>query len=175
MTFSFWYFYIRNNTSIASIITEFFTMEITYNQLTCSCLIPEVGVNNNNLDENKWNYVKCGYSKDHGNSTQVFLQAYSGGTREINKYSTYGEGDVNHYKYFFRKSEVVKISFNGFSSYAYFYMKSFFVFKEYLPDPYDIKYFQLEKFVSPITFGEIILSIPFDFIEKDGDHFKLFL
>ena len=173
MTFSFWYFYIRNNTSIASIITEFFTMEITYNQLTCSCLIPEVGVNNNNLDENKWNYVKCGYSKDHGNSTQVFLQAYSGGTREINKYSTYGEGDVNHYKYFFRKSEVVKISFNGFSSYAYFYMKSFFVFKEYLPDPYDIKYFQLEKFVSPITFGEIILSIPFDFIEKDGDHFNI--
>ena len=177
MTFSFWLYY-KGVPNDVQINTKLFSLKYTGNLISCKSITPELDIlgtdNSNNailLNTDIWIYVKCGFSKDHDNETKGFLQVFSENTKIINKHEKSSVGDINHYKYFFRENEVIDLSFINFSSFLYFYMKSFFIFKEYLPDPYDIKYFQLEKFVQPSFYSEIIFAMPLDLLEKKSSYY----
>ena len=176
MTFSFWFYYaknLNNEPSRGEIVTKLFTMNFTDDSILCSSINPSKVVSGNILllNENIWHYVKCGFSKDHDESTILFLQAFSEGSNKIDIIEKSEEGDINHYKYFFRENEVIDLSFTNFATYSYFYMRGFYIFKEYLPDPYDIKYFQLEKFVQPSFYSEIIFAMPLDLLEKKSSYY----
>ena len=177
MTFSFWFYY-EGSPNDAQITTKLFKMTFDGDSISCESITPSFEVlgtdatgSNIPLDKNIWLYVKCGFSKDHDLVTQAFLQVFNKGNIIINKIEKNETGDVNHYKYFFRENEVIELSFFNFSTFEFFYMKSFFIFKEYLPDPYDIKYFQLEKFVQPSFYSEIIFAMPLDLLEKKSTYY----
>ena len=192
MTYSFWFFAQKDSDERKTISTQFLKIIFDTN-IICKTFFryddkdfdkdeieeDDVRANQEMNDEmyNKWVYIKCGYSKDHDTKIKLFMQIYYKGKiryqPEVIFNASYNTKDYNHYKYFFREHELVTLNFFGFSNFKHFYMKSFYIFKEYLPEPYDIKYFQLEKFVEPNTYGELIFALPLDLLERKTDHYSV--
>ncbi len=184
MTYAFWFFAQKDSDSEneeKSISTQFLTLKF---KDKIRCEINDENIENEEIAEetmedemyNKWVYIKCGYSKDHDMKTKIFLQIYYEGEIKKNIIKNVNDDNVdfNHLKYFFRENELVTLNFDGFSLFKYFYMKSFYIFKEYLPEPYyNNKYFQLEKFVEPNTYGEIIFALPLDLLERKTDYYSV--
>jgi hypothetical protein len=53
-------------------------------------------------------------------------------------------------------------------------MRQFVIFREYLPDPYDNKYFNFEKiFTSTFELPEVLFIIPFDELTRYGNKYKV--
>ncbi len=194
MTISFW-FYINNYNNLIKepeIITHL--LQVKFLNSNSKIVIKCLEKSDEFLVEDKWVYFKCGISKDHKEEKKIqFIRIFSYKDIDIsnkkddidydvlydNSYISGGSEIIkndNHYKYYYHEGDTISLKFDNFDSFynneGYFYIKNFVLFKEYLPDPYDIKYFELEKIVtSNSILPELLFIIPFNYIEKNSNSY----
>ena len=193
MTISFW-FYVNNYNNLEKepeIISHL--LKVKFLNINSKIVIECLEKSDEFLVENKWIYFKCGISKDHKEGKKInFIRIFSYNDVDISNINnidydvlykdSYISGEEeeiendNHYKYYYHEGESISLKFENFDSFnyneGYFYIKNLILFKEYLPDPYDIKYFELEKIVtSNSILPELLFIIPFNYIEKNGNSY----
>ena len=122
----------------------------------------------------KWIYLKFGFSLDHGeNNGKKFTYLYSENELEEDSEQNidYSPNIGTFYKYYYRAGDYETFSFNHLetSNNMKIYLRELLIFKEYLPNPYDIKYFQLEKFITSTSeLPELLVAMPFDNLIKNS-------
>ena len=129
-----------------------------------------------------WYYLKVGYSVGHGESMYI---KYFDGTQFRYDYiaadhpgfENWSEGKRISYQ---EATDYAKIEFKGFTKLVNsktefrFYIKELILFREYLKDPYDNKYFSYEKiFSSTFELPEVLFIIPFDELIKNDDKYDV--
>ena len=185
-SYSFWFYltsfpqndvikdcYIANSYSSQVNYTFIFTKE----DLTIKC----GGLTTSSLTElNIWYFVKCAYDGHH----TLFVKYYS---NEGFKYATDGSYDVendigsNCERLVYNEPEdYITFYFEGFNELYNndipfnFYIKQFVVFREYVQDPYDNKYFSYEKiFTSTYELPEVMFIIPFDELIRNDNKYDI--
>ena len=134
---------------------------------------------------NTWYFVKGGCSITHGDCF-LFIKYFDG---NVFKYEDPGDqdfygneatgGDV--FISYLETTDYSKIEVRGFKNivnkddFAFkFYIKELILFREYLPDPYDNKYFSYENiFSSNFELPEVLFIIPFDELIKNDDKYDV--
>ena len=162
-------------------ITFFFS----HNDITFNCGIPG---GNDILSFpisvlNTWYFFKCGYSPDHSEGRSLFIKYFNGLDFDYfyEKKDSGGESGSNNYSRIYKEPEdYITLYFEGFNSLyntkvpCNIYMKQLVLFREYLPDPYDNKYFNFEKiFTSTFELPEVLFIIPFDELIRSGNKYKV--
>ena len=129
-----------------------------------------------------WYYIKVGYSIGHGYS--MYIKYFNGEKFEYFYRANDQPGNDNFggqkrisYQ---EANDFAKISFAGFTRLINkqtefrFYIKELILFREYVKDPYDNKYFSYEKiFTSTFELPEVMFIIPFDELIKNGDKYDI--
>ena len=121
---------------------------------------------------NSWTYIKCGHSPDKGERS-LLVKYYTNDQPHFVYDLRAGEGDGSGTNCYARKynepEDYITLWFESFNSLynneipCSFYIKQFVIFREYVPDPYDNKYFSMEKlFTSTYELPEVMFIIPFD-------------
>ena len=190
LTISFW-MYINNfpdNTVTAYLNNSFnqnidFSFEFSQNMLKIKCA--------NNIDEigedalHSWIFVKCAISFDHDKNYYLYTKYFNGNNNVYKDLYGTDTGDIyNNCQHFFKKyyepDDYISLHFYNFSQvknkkyYCNIYMKQLVVFREFLPEPYDNKYFNMEKLLtSTLEIPELLFIIPFDEIIKEGNKYKI--
>ena len=133
---------------------------------------------------NTWYFVKGGISNEHGGPF-LFVKYFADG--EFKCYNStaltidgYGNGyDTISFEYH-ETIDYESISFTSFYNLTNkvtefkFYIKQLVLFREYLLEPYNNKYFSYEKiFTSTFELPEVLFVIPFDELIKNGDKYDV--
>ena len=127
-----------------------------------------------------WYYVKGGKSITHGNPFLYvkYFDHSSFKTDPESPPSFYGSD--NGKGYYQETTDFASLSVYGFHNLVNsqngfkFYIKELILFREYLPDPYDNKYFSYEKiFSSTFELPEVMFIIPFDELIKNDDKYDV--
>ena len=180
-----------NNTFSETIDFQF---KFETNKLTIYCANPKGVFNSNGVITsdilNSWFFVKCAVSFDKSTLQQnsLYIKAFNGKTDPqttvyINKENLpRGNNACSHdLKKYYEPDDYISLSFLKFnklthSSYTCnVYMKQLVLFREFLPEPYDNKYFSMEKLISGNTLElpEILFIIPFDELKKGNNLYKI--
>ena len=134
-----------------------------------------------------WIYIKFGISYDHNENLAYFTYVYPEnddifsvvpGNQFDNIYLNMNiDGTLKNissgyfYKHYYRNGDYENFQFEHLQSsdYMKIYIRELLIFKEYLPNPYDIKDFQLEKFIiSSSELPELLIAMPFDNLLKNS-------
>ena len=132
---------------------------------------------------NTWIYIKCGTSPDKGERS-LLIKYYQKDAPNFIYIVRPGESDGSGMNCYARKynepEDYITLWFEGFNSLynnkipCNFYIKQFVIFREYVPDPYDNKYFSMEKlFVSTYELPEVMFIIPFDELIRNDNKFDV--
>ena len=132
---------------------------------------------------NVWYFFKCGYSPDHAKRF-LFLKYFNGNNFDYIYKEEGGGGDgsgQNRYARIYKEPEdYITLYFIFFNSLynskvpCNIYMRQFAMFREFLPDPYDNKYFNFEKiFTSTFELPEVLFIIPFDELIRYGNKYNV--
>ena len=195
LTISFW-MYVNGfpENEVTPSITNSFSEDINLNfkfatnKLQISC-----GVNTgNDMDKNmlnSWFFTKCAISYDHADDEKYL-------------YIKYFDKDANSYKYIYRRNnekslnrtncnnhdfkkyyepdDYISLHFYKFNQLSHIeyscnvYIKQLVLFREFLPEPYDNKYFSVEKLMtSTLDLPEVLFIIPFDELKKESNKYKV--
>ena len=132
---------------------------------------------------NTWIYVKCAISLEKQNSRYLYIKPANANPSDIffiRDSSTYDCQDHNFKKYY-EPDDYITLEFLNFKKLqnnqktCHFYMKQLVIFREYLPEPYDNKYFNMEKLTTgnTIELPELLFIIPFDELKKENNLYKI--
>ena len=132
---------------------------------------------------NNWYYVKCANAGELGKNTLLIKYFQEGNFKYIFKGAESG-GDgssSNCYgKQYFEPDDYITLWFEGFNSLYNnevpfnFYMKQLVLFREYVQDPYDNKYFSFEKiFTTTFELPEVMFIIPFDELIRNDNKYNI--
>ena len=203
MTISLWMFvssYPDNevtaylNNSFSDNINIAFTF--TSNNLNIKCANAK---NKNGIDVsflNTWIYIKCAIKYDHDTiqgKNSLYIKTFNPNENGIGIGGSFieeGFDDVvsdamtncNHeFKKYFEPDDFISLNFLNFyklkktDSVCHVYMKQLVLFREFLPEPYDNKYFNMEKLISgnTIELPEVLFIIPFDELKKQNNMYKV--
>ena len=146
--------------------------------ITCTSLISE-----SLRSVNTWYFVKCGNSGVQAKFT-LYIRYFDGGFHEDVKGETddygAGYGQNNEGRVYSEPEDYITFWFEGFNSLYNndvpfkFYIKQFVVFREYVQDPYDNKYFSFEKiFTSTFELPEVMFIIPFDELIRNDNKYDV--
>ena len=133
---------------------------------------------------NTWYFVKGGISNEHGGPF-LFVKYFADG--EFKCYNSTaltidgnGNGNDNMAFQYHETIDYESISFTSFYNLTNkdtefkFYIKQLVLFREYLLEPYNNKYFSYEKiFTSTFELPEVLFVIPFDELIKNGDKYDV--
>ena len=194
LTISFWMFisdfpskditaYLNNN-FYEDINIEFKFIE---NTLKIKCVNKESkSFDSNNL--NTWIYVKCAISLEKQNYRYLYIKPANANTTDIYSYSrptpdltAYECKNDHHFKKYYEPDDYITLEFLNFNKLqndertCHFYMKQLVIFREYLPEPYDNKYFNMEKLTTgnTIELPELLFIIPFDELIRENNLYKI--
>ena len=129
-----------------------------------------------------WYYLKVGCSVHHGKFKYL---RYFDGTQFQYLYDSedhfgFENGSDNKGIPYQETNDFASISFSGFTKLynaeteVKFYIKELILFREYLKDPYDNKYFSYEKiFSSTFELPEVMFIIPFDELIRNDDKYDI--
>ena len=158
-----------------------FTFFFTNSDLTIDC----GGIESAPLTElNTWYFVKCANSGDHNRHT-FFIKYFTIGGFEyqyFNKIERESSGGGSHKegRVYFEPEDYITFYFQGFNELYnndipfHFYMKQFVIFREYVQEPYDNKYFNFEKiFTSTFELPEVMFIIPFDELIRNDNKYDV--
>ena len=193
LTISFWMFVssfpesettaFLNNTFSDLINIEFV---FSTNKLIINCVNQKVdsAIDTNTL--NTWFFVKCALSYDNTNLGQkkLYIKTINGVKDGVIIDPSYTSDTMNcghEHKKYFEPDDYITLSFLNFSqlkneaAVCNIYMKQLVLFREFLPDPYDNKYFNMEKLITGNTneLPEILFIIPFDELMKVNNLYKI--
>ena len=153
-------------------------------QLIISCADLE---GNPPLDKNalnNWFFVKCAISFDHDADKKKYLYIKYFNNIEYVYFSDYKASNGNEcghdFKKYYEPDDYITLHFFDFSKLRHdryacnAYMKQLVLFREFLPEPYDNKYFSVEKLLtSTLELPEILFIIPFDELKKESNKYKI--
>ena len=133
---------------------------------------------------NTWYFVKCAHA-----SVQTLYVQYFDINININDFqyiykepgnSNYGSGQNCTGYVYFEPDDYITFWFEGYNSLYNndipfnFYIKQFIIFREYLQEPYDNKYFSFEKiFTSNFELPEVMFIIPFDELIRNDNKYDI--
>ena len=191
LTISFW-MYLNNfpqesvtayiNNSFSENINFFF--DFTNNDVTIKCAKNTDGVL---TVKNSWFFVKCAVSFDHEDTEKDSLYIkYFDGTTSQYYYKQNGAPSVNRtncghdFKKYYEPDDYISLHFYKFNQLRHdeytcnVYMKQLVLFREFLPEPYDNKYFSVEKLLtSTLDLPEVLFVIPFDELKRESNKYKI--
>ena len=135
--------------------------------------------------KNTWYFVKGGKSESHSDFLFVkyfdgndFCYSPSSTSVPIFKGDDNGSGGLS--KQYLEPTDYYSMEFVDFKQLynseedCQLYIKELILFREYLPDPYDNKYFSYEKlFTSTFEMPEVLFVIPFDEMFKTDDKYQI--
>ena len=193
LTISFWMYlnYFPETVVEASIINSFHKNIYIFFDFSPTQLIIKCGNNQakplgtNAL--NTWIFTKCAISFDHEDENKEYLYyKYYTGTAydyDLKYYTTKSENRTicgHDFKKYYEPDDYISLHFYKFNQLSHskytcnVFMKEFVVFREYLPEPYDNKYFSVEKLLtSTLELPEILFIIPFDELKREGNKYKV--
>ena len=152
-------------------------------------IIKNIAINDNEFPQyfDNWIYIKFGISYDHNEEeltyfTYIYPEENVLSEPSENKYyNIYLNLSIDNtltnissgyfYKHYYRTGDYENFKFEHLQSSndMKIYLRELLIFKEYLPNPYDIKDFQLEKFITSTSeLPELLISIPFDNLLKNS-------
>ena len=166
LTISFWMFFSEFPTEdksafLKNSFSEDINIEFKFSNslLTIKCAGKESEIGPNN--KNTWFYVKCAISKEKDYPRYLYTKAFNAiNNNFIYKNETYftSNNDCGHeYKKYYEPDDYITLDFLNFNQLqnknfnCHVYMKQLVLFREYLPEPYDNKYFNMEKLVTGNT------------------------
>ena len=131
-----------------------------------------------------WYFIKGGCSIQHGNCF-LFVKYLNGNVFSCPigpvQFEGYEGGSGGISVSYYETTDYSTISVSGFNNIVNkddfvfkFYIKEFILFREYLPEPYDNKYFSYENLLtSSFELPEVIFIIPFDELIKNDDKYDV--
>ena len=145
---------------------------------------------------NTWLFIKCAIKYDHDmliqNKNSLYIKAFNPTTdpptseywegEEPNTFQSEPKKNCGHeFKKYFEPDDFISLSFLNFNKLentkeiCHVYIKQLVLFREFLPEPYDNKYFNMEKLISGTTIElpEILFIIPFDELKKQNNFYKI--
>ena len=134
---------------------------------------------------NSWFFVKCAISYDQSyQKNSLYAKSFSSGTHHY-YHPNINPITINNYGHKFKKyyepDDFIYLNFLNFNKLknreyiCNVYMKQLVVFREFLPEPYDNKYFNMENLISGNTLElpEILFIIPFDELIIEHNLYKI--
>ena len=190
LTISFW-MYLNNfpQESVTAYINNSFSENINFffdfanNGLTIKC-----AKNSGDLLRvtNSWFFVKCAVSFDHENAEKdsLFIKYFDGTTKyDYKQNSALSQNRTNcghDFKKYYEPDDYISLHFYKFNQLRHdeytcnVYMKQLVLFREFLPEPYDNKYFSVEKLLtSTLDLPEVLFVIPFDELKRESNKYKI--
>ena len=180
-----------NNSFSDNINIEF---KFTSNKLNIKCTNVNFDIDEKYL--NTWLFIKCAIKYDHDmliqNKNSLYIKAFNPTIDPPT--SDYWEGEEQNtfqsepmkkcgheFKKYFEPDDFISLSFLNFNKLentkeiCHVYIKQLVLFREFLPEPYDNKYFNMEKLISGTTIElpEILFIIPFDELKKQNNFYKI--
>ena len=143
-------------------------------------------LNNNIL--NNWFFVKCAISSDHEEKKKyLYIKYFDNNILDYDYFSKYNniESSIkttckHDFKKYYEPDDYITLHFFNFSKLRHneyacnVYMKQLVLFREFLPEPYDNKYFSVEKLLtSTLELPEVLFIIPFDELKKESNKYKI--
>ena len=133
---------------------------------------------------NTWYFVKCGNSGEQGKYT-LFIRYFNGASFkklihiEADGFGS-GNGQNREGRVYSEPEDYITFWFQGFNALYNnddpfkFYIKQFIIFREYVQEPYDNKYFSFEKiFTSTFELPEVMFIIPFDELIRNDNKYDV--
>ena len=149
--------------------------------ITCAGKTSDIG----SIFRNSWFYVKCAISNEKNKPRYLYINKFNVDTGK-NIYTKQEDTTTNtqcghEFKKYYEPDDFLTLSFLKFNQVkntnydCHIYMKQLVLFREYLPEPYDNKYFYMEKLVSENTINipEILFIIPFDELKHENNLYKI--
>ena len=144
--------------------------------------------NDAELKETKyWFFVKCAISFDHEDEEKdsLYIKYYEDNSIKYyyqhNSTESTNHSNCGHdFKKYYEPDDYISLHFYNFNQLknqkytCNVYMKQLVLFREFLPDPYDNKYFSVEKLLtSTLDLPEVLFVIPFDELKKESNKYKI--
>ena len=190
LTISFW-MYLNSfpQESVTAYINNSFSENINFffdfanSGLTIKC-----AKNSGNLlrVKNSWFFVKCAVSFDHEDDEKdsLFIKYFDGTTKyDYKQNSALSQNRTNcghDFKKYYEPDDYISLHFYYFNKLRHdqyicnVYMKQLVLFREFLPEPYDNKYFSVEKLLtSTLDLPEVLFVIPFDELKRESNKYKI--
>ena len=132
---------------------------------------------------NTWIYIKCTNGIDFGDHF-FFIKYFQYGKFNyvIKRGNPTGDGSYSNCfnKRYLEPTDYITVWIENFNdlynnkTQCNFYIKQLAYFREYVPDPYDNKYFSLEKiFTSTFELPEVLFIIPFDELIRNDNKYDV--
>ena len=161
-----------------------FKFETNYLKITCG---KNEGNAMNSNALNSWFYTKCAVSFDNEDDKQNYLYIkYFDKTNfnyiiKSNNAKSLNRTNCGHdFKKYYEPDDYISLHFYKFNKLNHdehtcnVYMKQLVIFREFLPEPYDNKYFSVEKLLtSTLELPEVLFIIPFDELKKESNKYKI--
>ena len=175
-----------NNSFSDNINIEF---KFSTNKLNIRCTNVDIDITNVYL--NTWFFIKCAIKYDHDtfqDKNSLYIKAFNPGTgssfyseKQDNTQSAPYQKCNHEFKKYFEPDDFISLNFLNFgglkktNEICHVYIKQLVLFREFLPEPYDNKYFNMEKLISgsTIELPEILFIIPFDELKKQNNLYKI--
>ena len=141
--------------------------------------------------ENTWIFIKCAISFDHedGNREYLYFKYYDKNSQNYDIESYYDDSAIksenrtnclHDFKKYYEPDDYISMHFYKFNQLSHpeytcnVFMKELVLYREFLPEPYDNKYFSIEKLLtSTLELPEVLFVIPFDELKKEGNKYKV--
>ena len=194
LTISFW-MYLNNfpEDPVTASLTNSFSPKINFDfDFTDSSLKIKCAGNDGDIIDikglNTWIFVKCAISFDQEDDKKDYLYfRYYGNDKIYHTYHKYNDSpslnrtNCKHdFKKYYEPDDFISLHFYRFSQLKHdkytcnVYMKELVLFREFLSEPYDNKYFNVEKLLtSTLELPEVLFIIPFDELKKQGNKYKI--
>jgi hypothetical protein len=169
------------NNSFSQYMDIHFTFSTNKLSIKCATLDSNTG---DYISTNTWFFVKCAISFDHEDQFFLYIKNLNDGKEYKNSRRGIGESEYNKCKHFLKKyyepDDFISLHFYNFNKvknnffYCNIFMKQFVMLREFLPEPYDNKYYHMEKLLtSTLEMPEILFIIPFDELKREGNKYKI--
>ena len=190
LTISFWMYlnHFPENEVEASIINSFHKniylyLDFSSNKLIIKCANRQTK-DISNAVENTWIFIKCAISFDHedGNREYLYFKYYNKNKKDYDIESYYDDSAIksenrtnclHDFKKYYEPDDYISMHFYKFNQLSHpeytcnVFMKELVLYREFLPEPYDNKYFSVEKLLtSTLELPEVLFVIPFDELKK---------
>ena len=190
LTISFW-MYLNSfpETAVTAYMNNSFSQYIdihltfSTNKLEIKCA--EITADNYITTTNSWFFVKCAISFDHDNQFYLYIKNLQYKTTPFNRIkpgiNANQNNKCNHFlKKYYEPDDFISLHFYNFNKVknknviCNIFMKQLVFFREFLPEPYDNKYYNMERLLtSTLEMPELLFIIPFDELKREGNIYKI--